>query len=120
MLAPMLPPDGFRCIVVEDLRLRIFIGVLDEERQARQEVSITLHMLVRDLGPYADVVAKLRERANATHHVNLVETLAEEAAQFALAEPRVESVIVHVGKTEIIAEAKSVGVIIHRRRRPPR
>jgi FolB domain-containing protein len=129
MLAPIMPPLGYRAIVVDDLRLRIFIGVLEEERLARQEVAVSLYMLVRDAGPsrsdaladhvsYADVVAKLRERGQSSRHTNLVETLAEECAEFALADPRVESVIVDVRKPEIIAEASGVGVIIHRRRRP--
>ena len=127
MLAPMFPPQGWRCILVEDLRLWVFIGVNAEEKKARQEVSISMYMLVRDAGPsrsddladhvsYAEVVAKLRERAGSSRHTNLVETLAEESAEFALAEPRVESVIVAVRKLAIVAEAKAVGVIIHRRR----
>jgi FolB domain-containing protein len=127
VLAPMFPPQGWRCILVEDLRLRVFIGVDAEERKARQEVSISLYMLVADTGPsrsddladhvsYAEVVAKLRERARSSRHTNLVETLAEECAEFALAEPRVESVVVAVRKLEIVAEAKAVGLVIHRRR----
>jgi dihydroneopterin aldolase len=127
MPAPTLPPAGYRCIVVDDLRLKIFIGALAQERKAPQEVSITLHMMVRDAGPsvsdeladhvsYADVVVKLKERAKSTRHVNLVETLAEETAAMALADARVESVIVDIRKTEIIAEARGVGVIIHRHR----
>jgi FolB domain-containing protein len=125
MLAPMFPALGWRCILVEDLRLRVFIGVNAEEKKVRQEVSISVYMLVRDAGPsrsdaladhvsYAEVVAKLKERARSSRHVNLVETLAEESAEFALAEPRVESVIVAARKLEIVAEAKAVGVIIHR------
>jgi 7,8-dihydroneopterin aldolase/epimerase/oxygenase len=124
-----MPPPGRRCVVVDDLRLEFFIGVFAQERLARQEVSITLHMLVPDAGPtrsddiaehvsYADVVTRLKERAASTRHINLVETLAEEAADFALADPRIESVIVEVRKTQIIPEAKGVGVIIHRHRRP--
>jgi dihydroneopterin aldolase len=130
MFAPIMPPAGYRAIVVDGLRLRLFIGVLEEERLARQEVSISLCMLVRDAGPtrsdvladhvsYADVVAKLRERAQSSRHTNLVETLAEECADFALADPRVESVIVDVRKPEIITEARGVGVVIQRHRRPP-
>ena len=65
---------------------------------------------------YADVVARLKERATSTRHVQLVETLAEEAADFALADARVESVVVDVRKTEIVPEARGVGVIIHRQR----
>jgi FolB domain-containing protein len=126
--ASILPPPGQRCVVVDDLRLAVFIGVHDYEKAARQEVSITLHMFVRDdvatarnddladHVSYADVVARLKERAKATRHINLVETLAEEAADFALADARVESVVVDVRKTEIIPEAKGVGVIIRRQR----
>jgi 7,8-dihydroneopterin aldolase/epimerase/oxygenase len=126
--ASILPPPGQRCVVVDDLRLAVFIGVHDYEKAARQEVSITLHMFVPDDAAtarsddladhvsYSEVVSKLKERAKATRHINLVETLAEEAADFALADARVESVVVDVRKTEIIPEAKGVGVIIRRQR----
>jgi 7,8-dihydroneopterin aldolase/epimerase/oxygenase len=128
--ASIMPPPGQRCIVVDDLRLAFFIGVHEHEKQARQEVSITLHMFVADDAAasrsddladhvsYSDIVAKLKERAKAARHVNLVETLAEEAADFALADARVENVVVDVRKTQIVPEAKGVGVIINRRRKP--
>ena len=128
MGASIMPPPGQRCIVVDDLRLAFFIGVHEHEKVARQEVSITIHMFVQDdTGAsrsddladhvsYSDVVAKLKERAKAVRHTNLVETLAEEAADFALADARVESVVVDVRKTGIVPEAKGVGVIIRRQR----
>src|SRR5262245_47854032 len=123
----VLPGEGQRCIVIDDLRLDVFIGVHDYEKQARQQVAITILMFIADAGPtrsddladhvsYADVVGRLRERAKSTRHTNLVETLAEEAADMALADPRVESVIVDVRKTQVVPEAKGVGVIIRRRR----
>jgi FolB domain-containing protein len=126
--ASILPPPGQRCIVVDDLRLDVFIGVHEHERQARQQVSITLHMLVRDDAAtarsddladhvsYADVIARLKERASSRRHTQLVETLAEEVADLALVDGRVESVVVDVRKTQIIPEAKGVGVIIRRQR----
>jgi len=126
--ASIMPPPGQRCIVVDDLRLAFFIGVHEHEKQARQEVSITIHMFVADDAAasrsddladhvsYSDVVAKLKERAKAVRHTNLVETLAEEAADFAFADARVDSVVVDVRKTEIVPEAKGVGVIIRRQR----
>lgn len=127
MLAAIVPPQGCRCILIEDLRLAVFIGVLPEERKARQEVSISVYMMVRDAGAtrsddladhvsYADVVDRLKQRAASPRHTNLVETLAEDSAELALADPRVESVIVAVRKPQIIAEARGVGIIIHRRR----
>ena len=129
MGGPILPAVGQRCIVIDDLRLNLFIGVHEHEKQARQEVSITIHMFVPEAASarsdsladhvsYSDVVTKLKERAKSTRHTNLVETLAEEVADFALADPRVESVVVEVRKTQIVPEAKGVGVIINRRRRP--
>ena len=42
MGASIMPPPGQRCIVVDDLRLAFFIGVREHEKQARQEVSITI------------------------------------------------------------------------------
>ena len=128
MGASIMPPPGQRCIVVDDLRLAFFIGVHEHEKRARQEVSITIHMFVADDAAasrsddladhvsYSDVVAKLKERAKAVRHTNLVETLAEEAADFAFADARVDSVVVDVRKTEIVPEAKGVGVIIRRQR----
>ena len=125
--APIIPDVGQRCVVIDDLRLRFFIGVHEHEKRARQEVSITIHLFVPETGAppsddladyvsYADIVDKLKERAASTRHTNLVETLAEEVAALALADARVAGAIVDVRKTEIIPEAKGVGVIIHRRR----
>ena len=110
-----------------DLRLELFIGVHEFEKRARQPVSVTVYMLVPDAGPtrsddladhvsYADIVDRLKERAKSAAHVNLVETLAEEVADLALADARVASVVVDVRKTAIIPEARSVGVIIRRQR----
>ena len=70
---------------------------------------------------YADIVDKLkRAGAKSDGHVNLVETLAEEVAALALADSRVVSAVVDVRKTEIIPEAKGVGVIIRRERKAAR
>jgi 7,8-dihydroneopterin aldolase/epimerase/oxygenase len=123
----IVPAAGQRCIVVDDLRLSFFIGVHEREKLAQQEVSITVYMFVADTGApssddirdhvsYADLVDRLIERAATKRHVNLVETLAEEVATLALADARVLRAIVDVRKTEIIAQAKGVGVILHRRR----
>jgi dihydroneopterin aldolase len=125
--ASIVPDAGQRCIVVDDLRLSFFIGVHEREKLAQQEVSITVYMFVADTGApssddigdhvsYADLVDQLIERAASKRHVNLVETLAEEVAALALADARVLSAIVDVRKTEVIPQAKGVGVIIHRRR----
>src|SRR5712672_1354509 len=115
--APIIPAIGQRCVVIDDLRLRFFIGVHEHEKRARQEVAITVHMFVpetlipetgaprsddlADYVSYADIVDQLKQRAAATRDTNLVETLAEEVAALALADPRVASAVVDVRKTEI-------------------
>jgi len=125
--ASIIPDVGQRCIVIDDLRLSFFIGVHEHEKQAKQEVSITVYMFVADLGAptsddigdhvsYSDLVDKLKQRAASKRHVNLVETLAEEVVSLALADPRVLSAVVDVRKTEIVPRAKGVGTIVHRRR----
>jgi dihydroneopterin aldolase len=125
--ASIVPDVGQRSIVIDDLRLSFFIGVHEHEKQAKQEVSITVYMFVADLGAptsddigdhvsYSDLVDKLQQRAASKRHVNLVETLAEEVVSLALADPRVLSAVVDVRKTEIVPQAKGVGVIVHRRR----
>ena len=127
--ASIVPAAGQRCILVDDLRLSFFIGVHEREKLAQQEVSITVYMFVADPGApssddirdhvsYSDLVDQLIQRAASQRHVNLVETLAEEVATLALADARVLSAIVDVRKTEVIPQAKGVGVVIHRRRDP--
>ena len=134
--SPIHPDIGQRCVVIDDLRLRFFIGVHAHEKKARQEVSITIYMFVAepfepkpgaslsddlaDYVSYADIVEQLKARAASACHVNLVETLAEEVAALALEDKRVASVVVDVRKTEIIPEAKGVGVIIRRHSGPRR
>jgi len=65
--ASIVPDVGQRSIVIDDLRLSFFIGVHEHEKQARQEVSITIHMFVPEISrsasddladyvSYADVV----------------------------------------------------------------
>jgi 7,8-dihydroneopterin aldolase/epimerase/oxygenase len=122
-----LPRPGERCVLVDDLRLQVFIGVHDFEKRARQEVSITVAMFTADAGPsrsddladhvsYAGIVEALKARAASPQHVQLVETLAEEVADLAFADRRVARVVIDVRKTQIIPEARGVGVIIERRR----
>jgi len=125
--ASIVPAAGQRCILVDDLRLSFFIGVHEREKLAQQEVSITVYMFVADTGApssddirdhvsYSDLVDQLILRAASQRHVHLVETLAEEVATLALADARVLSAIVDVRNTEVIPQAKGVGVVIHRRR----
>lgn len=121
--------EGHRCLVIDRLRLTLRIGILESEKQAPQEVVVSLRMFVREDGPavstdiadyvsYADIVAGVRAIADSGRHIPLVENLAEEIAALALSDARVTRVIVDVRKTRIIADCEGVGVIIERWRRP--
>lgn len=116
---------GCRCVVIESLRLPFSIGIFDHEKEAPQEVCISLRLYVPEDGPavstdisdyvsYADIVDSIEALANSGRHILLVETLAEEIAKLALSDRRVSRVIVDVRKTEIIPAAAGVGVIIER------
>ena len=88
---------GFRRILVRDLVLQCEIGVFRHERGARQRVRINLDLAVREDGvPIADdlrnvvcydeIVSAIRQLSEAGHF-NLVETLAERIAEYALPMP---------------------------------
>ena len=114
-------------IIVRDLRVDGYIGVHDYEKERRQGLRFDVEIetvpqyadIVRSTGryvSYSDVVRYIRERAGSDEHVELVETWAEDIAQFVLRNELVAAVEVSVQKTEIYAEAAGVGVIIERRR----
>lgn len=121
-------PPGHRCIVVGALRLPFLIGIYDHEKKTPQEVVVTIHLFVPETGrvegsdmadhvSYGDIVRGVKTIAESHRHIPLVENLAEEIADIALADPRVASVRVDVRKMEIIPEAgEGVGVIIERSR----
>ena len=103
---------------VRRLRLSMSIGVLPEERRARQEVWVSVAMRVpaelrRSGGyvSYAPVVGALQTLARGGH-VDLVEQVAEHAARGAMGDPNVAEVEVTVEKPEIFEDAESVGVTI--------
>jgi dihydroneopterin aldolase len=65
---------------------------------------------------YADVVEFIESRARSGEHVELVETWAENVAQFALRNELARVVRVTVQKLDIFPAAEGVGVAIERRR----
>ena len=106
-------------IRVSRLRLTMFVGLEPSERERRQTVLVSLAMQVdaevRLSGgyvSYAPVVEHLLALGASERHVDLIETLAEEAAAKALEDARVRRVEVTVEKPDIFAEAESVGVTI--------
>ena len=118
---------GYCCILIDRLRLPFLIGILKSEQNAPQDVIVSLAAYMRESGAsrsgdiadtvsYADLVDGIRAIAASGRHIPLVEQLAEEIAELALAEARVDHVRVAVTKPDIIAECSSVGVVIERSR----
>ena len=123
MLALARP--GYCCILIDRLRLPFLIGILRSEQTAPQDVVVSLAAYMRESGAgrsgdiadtvsYADLVEGIRAIATSGRHIPLVEQLAEEIAELALADARIDYVQVAVTKPDIIAECASVGVVIER------
>lgn len=114
-------------IVVNGLIVETFIGVHDFERDAPQRVRFDIEIetvadyadRVRTTGDYvsyADIVDHVRGRATAGDHVTLVETWADDVAEFALRNELAAVARVTVQKLDIFDNAQGVGVAIERRR----
>lgn len=114
-------------IVVNGLIVEAFIGVHDFEREAPQRVRFDIEIdcvadyadRVRTTGAYvsyADIVDHVRERATSGDHVTLVETWADDVADFALRNELAAVARVTVQKLDIFDAAQGVGVAIERRR----
>jgi 7,8-dihydroneopterin aldolase/epimerase/oxygenase len=114
-------------IIVNGLVVDASIGVHDFEREQRQRVRFDIQIetvgdyadRVRATGAYvsyADVVEFVRARAATGDHVELVETWAEDVAEFALRNELAQAVGVTVQKLDIFDTADGVGIAIERRR----
>ncbi len=114
-------------ILIQDLRQRVRIGVLDHEKLAPQEIRVSVEIrmvpgyagMVAETGryfSYAEPVAFLQEIADSGEHIELVETVAERLAAFILGSDLVASVRVEVLKTEIFDHVGGVGIAIERER----
>lgn len=130
---PMMAPDReavgedvYR-IFVKDLVLTCSIGAYPEERLKPQRVRFNVDLRARtSAGPvdddlanvfsYDTVTAGIR-RLIASGHINLVETLAEQIAEYCLADPRIVQARVSVEKLDIEPAAAGVGIEIERHRR---
>ncbi|MDA0997608.1 MAG: dihydroneopterin aldolase [Proteobacteria bacterium] len=127
VLEPLKIADArqrIRHVFVRDLVIVALVGIHSHERNTPQRVRFNLDLAVREgdagLGDdIANVVCyeKLVAGVQAIlgkGHVGLVESLAEEVAQMALADRRVRSARVRVEKLDIFDNAESVGVEIER------
>ena len=112
-------------IVVNGLVVDASIGVHGFEREAAQRVRFDIEIVTVDDYPdrvratgeyvsYADVVEFVEARAASGEHVELVETWAEDVADFALRNELAQAVRVTVQKLDIFDTADGVGIIIER------
>jgi len=113
-------------ILIKELFLRCHVGVSEEERREKQDVTISI-ALAADLrragasDSFADAVdyRALKKKVIAMVEdsaFHLVEALAEAVASICLEAPQVLEVTVTVEKPTALRFARSVGVEITRRR----
>ena len=113
-------------VIIRELRVTCIVGTLPEERTTPQEVVVSL-VVGTDTVPAARTgeldctidYAALAERAArlvVAGRYRLLETMAEDLAACALADPRAASVRVTVRKPAAIADARDAGVEIFRAR----
>jgi len=115
-------------ILIIDLRARCVLGVSDEERREKQDITVNLSLAadLRQAGRsdrFADAVdyRALKKRILAMiedSHYYLVEALAERIAEICLEHPGVTQAQVRVEKPSALRFARSVGVEIIRDRNP--
>ena len=119
---------GRACVFVRDLVLPARIGIHPHERELAQRVRFNVDLAVAEAAApadisqvvsYEDVVLGIK-RILSAGHIDLVETLAEDIAQFCLADPRVTVARIRVEKLDVFEEAESVGVEIERLPKRPR
>ena len=113
-------------IFIRDLAVRCIIGIYPDERREKQDVIINIEMHcdlqkaghsdeLKDTVDYKSIkkaVLKLVEGSR----FQLIEALAEKIAEIALAEEKVQQVVVTIDKPGALRFAKSSAVEITRRR----
>jgi len=114
-------------IRIEELLVRTVIGINGEERRDRQDVLINLVLFVdtRAAGRTDDIADTPVNYRTLTKRVicrveesrfHLIERLAQEIADLCLEEPGVGQVRVEVAKPAALRFARSVRIVIDRRR----
>ena len=116
------------CVFIRELRVDTVIGVYDWERSIRQTVVLDLEMAadnrraaasdqVEDTLDYAGVAERLITFIEASEF-QLIETLAEQAADIVLREFAVPWLRLRLSKPGAVSAARDVGVLIERGTRP--
>jgi len=113
-------------IRIKDLALRCVVGVYPEERHEKQDVVIQVRMEADlDAASHSDALADtvdykaIKKRIVAMVEASsfqLIERLAGGVAELCLADPRVQAVEVEVEKPAALRFARTVSVVVRRRR----
>lgn len=114
-------------IEVSDLRVKAFVGLFEHEKATRQRLRFDIEVLTvpnysavrRETGEYVcygAIVDFITEMAARETHVDMLETWAEDVAQFVLDNPLTDAVSVAVKKLDVFDHAGGVGVRILRLR----
>jgi FolB domain-containing protein len=115
-------------IRIKDLRLRCIVGVFPEERREKQEVVIqarleadlgaaSLSDVLADTVDYKAIKKRIVQEVEASS-CQLIERLAGRVAELCLEDPRVQAVEVEVEKPGALRFARTVSVVLRRRRSP--
>jgi dihydroneopterin aldolase len=112
-----LPDLVAETLLIENLELRMRIGVGAAERAAPQRLLVTLKAEVAAKAPRADEVAEVVDygviaaglRRLASGEVKLLETLAGAMAEIAFVDPRVQAVEITLRKPDLFADV-TVGI----------
>ena len=121
----LLPTQTTRRVFVRDLLVDAELGVYESEKGRTQRVRLNLDVTTDASRPHDDDIGKVlcyaeladgMRRILASRHINLVETIADEIAAFALSYPQALLVTVRVEKLEAVEGTEAVGVEITRAR----
>ena len=113
-------------ILIHDLLVRCIIGVTEEERSKKQDVLISLSLgldlraagksdRLEDTVDYSKLKKRILAHAEESGY-RLIGALAESVAEICLQEPAILRVKVRVEKPGALRVARSVGVVIVRKR----
>ncbi len=114
-------------IFVKGLQIQAFIGVHEHEYESVQPIIIDIELDMGQMPAPKDdklfetldygLVAEKAEELALENHIQLVETLADRIANWALAEDkRVQACTVRISKPQALLKADFAGVEIHKQR----
>ena len=114
-----------RKILINDLVLKIFVGIHDFEKKKKQRVKFNIDIVTdTNLNPvyndlktivnYENVIKDIKKITNKKHYP-LLETLAEKIFTKIFEDRKVKKIKLRIEKLDILKDASSVGIEIEKR-----